>query len=147
MSLAKYLLIAAGEDDPVLDIHDIPAFLAHLLARVDWRRDLHFQTRTTIDTLDYSGTGLNEGSKVVIAAAGPAVRELPTALPEAIRLPDDFHDPRWRCRACSSWQARGMTAVRIGQAKDFARPSRPATRSIAFRSLSSSTIASLPHGL
>ena len=37
----------------------------------DWRTDLHFQTRTTIDTLDYSGHGLNQGSKVVIAAAGP----------------------------------------------------------------------------
>jgi len=51
----------AREDDPGLDIHDIPAFLRHLLERVDWRTDLHFQTCTTIDTLDYSGTGLNEG--------------------------------------------------------------------------------------
>ena len=31
-----------------------PAFFRHLLARVDLARDLHFQTRTTIDTLDYS---------------------------------------------------------------------------------------------
>ena len=43
------------------------------------RRDLHFQTRTTIDTLDYSaGEGLNAGSKLVIAAAGPKRRELGT---------------------------------------------------------------------
>src|SRR5207248_6878833 len=70
LSLAKYLLIVAHEDAPDLDIHDIPAFLQHLLERVDWRRDLHFQTSTTIDTLDYSGTGLNAGSKLVIAAAG-----------------------------------------------------------------------------
>ena len=56
LSLAKYLLIVAREDDPGLDIHDIPAFFRHLLERVDWRTDLHFQTRTTIDTLDYSGT-------------------------------------------------------------------------------------------
>ena len=56
-------------------------FLCHALARVDWRRDLHFQTCTTIDTLDYSGSGLNEGSKVVIAAAGPAMRTLPTEIP------------------------------------------------------------------
>ena len=62
--------------------------------RVDWRRDLHFQTRTTIDTLDYSGTGLNEGSKVVIAAAGPAVRELPTTIPRELRLPEGFCEPR-----------------------------------------------------
>jgi len=76
LSLAKYLLIVAKEDDPALDIHDIPAFLRHLLERVDWRTDLHFQTCTTMDTLDYSGTGLNEGSKVIVAAAGPRRRAL-----------------------------------------------------------------------
>jgi 4-hydroxy-3-polyprenylbenzoate decarboxylase len=94
LSLAKYLLIVAKEDNPNLDIHDIPAFFRHLLERVDWRSDLHFQTCTTIDTLDYSGTGLNEGSKVVIAAAGPPRRELPTALPDRLVLPDDFTEPR-----------------------------------------------------
>ncbi len=77
LSLAKYLLIVAREDDPALDIHDIPAFFRHLLERVDWTNDLHFQTRTTIDTLDYSGHGLNQGSKVVIAAAGPVRRDAP----------------------------------------------------------------------
>ncbi len=61
MSLAKYLLIVAGEDDPGLVVHDVPAFFRHLLERVDWTSDLHFQTRTTIDTLDYSGHGLNQG--------------------------------------------------------------------------------------
>ncbi len=70
LSLAKYLLIVAGEDNPDLDIHHVPGFLRHVLERVDWRRDLHFQTCTTIDTLDYSGEGLHQGSKVVIAAAG-----------------------------------------------------------------------------
>jgi 4-hydroxy-3-polyprenylbenzoate decarboxylase len=94
MSLAKYLLIVAGEDDPSLDIHDIPAFFRHLLSRIDWRRDLHFQTRTTIDTLDYSGSGLNSGSKVVMAAAGPVIRELPKELPSELRLPEGWTDPR-----------------------------------------------------
>jgi 4-hydroxy-3-polyprenylbenzoate decarboxylase len=94
LSLAKYLLIVAREDDPDLDVHDVGAFLRHLLERVDWSSDLHFQTRTTIDTLDYSGGGLNSGSKVVIAAAGPKRRDLPTALPDGLRLPDGFRDPR-----------------------------------------------------
>ena len=94
LSLAKYLLIAAGEDDPRLDIHDIAAFFQHVLRRVDWTRDLHFQTRTTIDTLDYSGTGLNEGSKLVIAAAGSPSRELRSALPSGIALPDGITNPR-----------------------------------------------------
>jgi 4-hydroxy-3-polyprenylbenzoate decarboxylase len=94
LSLAKYLLIVAGEDDPALDIHDISAFLHHLLERTDWTSDLHFQTRTTIDTLDYSGHGLNQGSKVVIAAAGPKRRELPVELPGGLRIPVGFAHPR-----------------------------------------------------
>ena len=94
MSLAKYLLIVAKEDAPTLEIHDIAAFLQHLLARVDWRRDLHFHTRTTIDTLDYSGSGFNEGSKLVIAAVGSPVRSLPEQLAPGLALPDGFVGPR-----------------------------------------------------
>lgn len=75
-SLSKYLLIAAKEDNPNLDVNDIPAFFAHVLERIHLERDLHFQTSTTIDTLDYTGTSLNHGSKVVIAAAGKKIREL-----------------------------------------------------------------------
>jgi 4-hydroxy-3-polyprenylbenzoate decarboxylase len=93
LSLAKYLLIINGDDNPQLDVHHVEQFLMHLLQRVDWRRDLHFQTSTTIDTLDYSGGRLNEGSKVVIAATGPVKRELPTMLPSDFRLPDGFRDP------------------------------------------------------
>jgi 4-hydroxy-3-polyprenylbenzoate decarboxylase len=94
LSLAKYLFIVATDDAPALDIDDIPAFLRHLLERVDWRNDLHFQTRTTIDTLDYTGHGLNQGSKLVIAAAGPVRRELPSELSAGSTLPDGFRDPR-----------------------------------------------------
>jgi 4-hydroxy-3-polyprenylbenzoate decarboxylase len=94
LSLAKYLLIVAREDAPDLDIHDIPRFFTHLLERIDWTNDVHFQTRTTIDTLDYSGHGFNEGSKVVLAAVGPPRHSLPTQLPSNLRLPDGFRDPR-----------------------------------------------------
>ena len=81
LSLAKYLLIAAGEDDPELHVQDVPRFLLHMLQRADWRTDLHFQTGTTTDTLDYSGGGFNRGSKLVISAAGPIRRTLPRELP------------------------------------------------------------------
>ena len=64
-----------------------------MLERVDWTNDLHFQTRTTIDTLDYSGHGFNQGSKVVIAAAGPRRRTLATELP-SLHLPEGFREPR-----------------------------------------------------
>lgn len=90
LSLAKYLLIAAQEDAPALHTHDIAAFLRHILERADWRADLHFQTATTIDTLDYSGSGLNEGSKVVIAVAGPVRQVLATESPAGLELPPGF---------------------------------------------------------
>lgn len=93
MSLAKWLFIAAEGDAPGLDPHDVRGFFAHVLARVDPRRDLHFVCNTTIDTLDYSGSGLNEGSKVIVAAAGPARRTLPTTVPP-LTLPDGFTDAR-----------------------------------------------------
>jgi 4-hydroxy-3-polyprenylbenzoate decarboxylase len=95
LSLAKYLLIAAQEDNAELRVHDIPAFFRHVLERVDWSTDLHFQTRTTIDTLDYSaGVGLNAGSKVVIAVAGPKRRELAASLLPDLRLPSILSEPR-----------------------------------------------------
>ena len=95
LSLAKYLLIVAKEDCPGLDVHDTAAFLRHLLERFDPESDLHFQTRTTADTLDYSpGMGLNAGSKLVLAAAGPKRRELATAVAPELALPDGFSDPR-----------------------------------------------------
>lgn len=89
-SLAKFLFIAASDDEPTLDTHDIAHFLQHVLERVDWRRDLHFYTKTTIDTLDYSGSGWNEGSKVVIACRGDRQRRLATEVPTNLRLPNGF---------------------------------------------------------
>ena len=91
-SLTKYLLIAAKEDAAGLDVNDVPAFFTHVLERIHFDRDLHFQTATTIDTLDYTGTSLNHGSKVVIAAAGVKCRELrnnPSDL-ESLTLPQGF---------------------------------------------------------
>ena len=77
LSLAKYLFIVAQEDNPNLDVQNEYDFFQHLFSRVDWSRDLHFQTKTTMDTLDYSSTGeINEGSKVVCAAVGEKTREL-----------------------------------------------------------------------
>ncbi|HUG18099.1 MAG TPA: UbiD family decarboxylase domain-containing protein, partial [Planctomycetaceae bacterium] len=90
LSLAKYLMIVAREDCPGLDIEFISAFVQHLLERIDWENDLHFQTHTTIDTLDYSGHGLNAGSKLVMAATGPARRKLPSEIPSGWHLPEGF---------------------------------------------------------
>ena len=94
MSLAKYLMIINRDDDRELDIQDIKAFFSHLLSRIDWQRDLHFQTRTTIDTLDYSGDSLNRGSKVVMAAVGDPQRLLPREITGAFNLPQGYSEPR-----------------------------------------------------
>jgi 4-hydroxy-3-polyprenylbenzoate decarboxylase len=94
LSLAKYLLICAREDDPSLDIHDVADFFRHVLERVDTTRDLHFHTKTTIDTLDYTGTGLNAGSKLAIAVAGPRRRELLRELPSGFALPRPYDRAR-----------------------------------------------------
>ncbi|MBS1524359.1 MAG: UbiD family decarboxylase [Bacteroidetes bacterium] len=90
LSLAKYLFIAAGEDDPNLNVNDAGGFLKHILQRIDLSRDLHFYTYTTIDTLDYSGSGLNSGSKVVVAVAGAVKRQLWNELPAGFDLPRPF---------------------------------------------------------
>lgn len=76
VSLSKYLFLAAKEDNTNLDVNDTQSFFVHILERVHFERDLHFQTSTTIDTLDYTGTKLNHGSKLVIAAVGEPCREL-----------------------------------------------------------------------
>ena len=93
LSLAKYLMITEDRSGE-LAIHNEQDFLLHVLRRIDPTRDLHFQTNTTIDTLDYSGTGFNRGSKVVFASADVPCRELAIRMPEGLSLPSDFRDPR-----------------------------------------------------
>ena len=92
-SLAKYLIISAREDDPGISAKHIPAFLQHVLKRVDFARDLHFITRTTMDTLDYSGISLNQGSKLIMAAAGEVKRDLGVKMPRDLPLGPGFSGP------------------------------------------------------
>ena len=91
MSLAKYLFICDDENSP--NINNEKSYFTHFLERVDWKRDLHFQTKTTIDTLDYSGEGLNEGSKLILAAAGEVKRKL-TSDASFVRLPNGFSNAK-----------------------------------------------------
>lgn len=100
LSLAKYLLIVAREDNPNLNIHNVQGFFEHLLERINWSRDLHFQTQTSIDTLDYSGTSLNSGSKVVMAAAGEPLRQLWDTPPPDFYLPEGFTTYKMAFRGC-----------------------------------------------
>lgn len=119
MSLAKYLIIADGNDAPQLDVNDVADFLQFALKRIDPARDCHFQTCTTIDTLDYSGTALNEGSKLVLAAAGPDRRSLPTELPADLQLPDGFEQPHVCLPGIMVIQAPAAGADADGQLAGF----------------------------
>lgn len=94
LSLAKFLWITAPDSKTKvpLDTHKELEFFKYILERMDFSRDLHFYTNTTIDTLDYSGENLNSGSKLVLAAYGDPIRTLATTIPDAIQqLNADAH--------------------------------------------------------
>ncbi|MEK5029529.1 UbiD family decarboxylase [Paenibacillus sp. FSL M7-1046] len=93
LSLAKYLFITA-EEDRAISTHNVVEFLTYILERIDLHRDIHFQTNTTIDTLDYSGTGMNSGSKVIFAAVGEQKRSLCTEVPEVLSRLQGFGEAR-----------------------------------------------------
>jgi 4-hydroxy-3-polyprenylbenzoate decarboxylase len=93
LSLAKFLFITA-DDTNQLHTHDVQAYMQYVLERIDLTRDIHFYTNTTIDTLDYSGTGLNSGSKVVLAAYGEKIRTLATEVPDELKGLHGFENPQ-----------------------------------------------------
>jgi len=92
-SLAKYLFITA--DDPLSrpSTKDVEKFFSHCLKRIDFENDLHFITRTTMDTLDYSGESINSGSKLIAACAGTERRDLSGDLPQNLNLAAGFSKP------------------------------------------------------
>lgn len=96
VSLSKYLFIAAREDAPNLHTKEVVSYFIHILERIQFHRDVHFQTETTIDTLDYSGRSLNHGSKVIFAAAGEKIRTLGNSEEEfsSLHLPEGFSNPK-----------------------------------------------------
>jgi len=89
LSLAKFLFIT-GSDSEHIDAQDTLSFMTYLLERINLARDIHFYTNTTMDTLDYSGTGINSGSKVVFAAYGDKIRDLSNEVPTVINGLEGF---------------------------------------------------------
>ena len=94
LSLAKFLFITA-DDSNKLTTHNVEDYLQFVLKRIMPNRDIHFYTNTTIDTLDYSGTGLNTGSKVVFAAYGEEIRSLCSEVPQVIKELTEITDAKW----------------------------------------------------
>ena len=92
LSLAKYLIIS-GDPEKEINCHNIKNFFKHVFERIDLSRDLHFYTKTSIDTLDYSGNDLNQGSKLVMAAYGKQKRELNLIIPDELNTCEFISKP------------------------------------------------------
>ncbi len=114
LSLAKFLFITA-DDTQQLKTHPILEYLCYLLERIDLRRDLHFYTNTTIDTLDYSGSGLNSGSKLVLAAYGDPIRALCTQIPSVLYELQQFENPKLCMPGVIALQSKTFTSYAAAQ--------------------------------
>lgn len=73
LSLTKFLLLI----DTPMDLKDFKPVLEHILARFRPQTDLYILSNLSMDTLDYSGPSINEGSKGVMLGVGEPVRALP----------------------------------------------------------------------
>jgi len=96
LSLTKFLLVT---DQPV-DLRDFRATLEHVLARTSPETDLYVFSNLSMDTLDYTGPAVNEGSKGVWLGLGHPVRELPREFRPEAPPPPEVTDVRVFCGGC-----------------------------------------------
>jgi UbiD family decarboxylase len=96
LSLTKFLLVT---DQPV-DLHDFRATLEHVLARTRPETDLYVFSNLSMDTLDYTGPAVNEGSKGVWLGLGDPVRDPPREFRPAEAPPADVTDIHVFCGGC-----------------------------------------------
>ena len=72
LSLTKFLLLV----DKPQELKDFKSVLTYILERADFRTDLYIFSNVSMDTLDYSGPRVSEGSKGILLGVGHAIREL-----------------------------------------------------------------------
>jgi UbiD family decarboxylase len=96
LSLTKFLLVT----DRMVDLRDFRATLEHVLARTRPETDLYVFANLSMDTLDYTGPRVNEGSKGVWLGLGDPVRELPREFRPAVPPPAGVSDVRVFCGGC-----------------------------------------------
>ena len=113
LSLTKFLLVL----DTPMDLRDFPTVLTHLLERFQPETDLYVFSNLSMDTLDYAGPALNEGSKGVMLGVGPKVRELPREFRGDV--PIGVTDVRVYCPGCLVVQGSPYTEE-PGQAERIA---------------------------
>jgi 4-hydroxybenzoate decarboxylase subunit C len=95
LSLTKFLLVT----DRAVDLKDFRATLAHVLERTQPQTDLYVFANLSMDTLDYTGPVVNEGSKGVWLGLGDPVRELPRGF-TAPEIPQGMTDVHVFCPGC-----------------------------------------------
>src|SRR5206468_9016172 len=95
LSLTKFLLIT----DRAVDLMDFRAVLTHLLERTQPETDLYVFSNLSMDTLDYTGPVVNEGSKGIWLGLGDPVRELPRGF-SAPEIPRGMSDAHVFCPGC-----------------------------------------------
>lgn len=95
LSLTKFLLVT----DRDVDLRDFRATLEHILARTQPETDLFVFSNLSMDTLDYTGPRVNEGSKGVWLGLGDPVRDLPGTF-SAAELPRGVPTVEVFCRGC-----------------------------------------------
>ncbi len=96
LSLTKFLLVT----DRAVDLRDFRTTLEHVLARTNPETDLYVFSNLSMDTLDYSGPRVNEGSKGVWLGLGEPVRELPREFRPPVSPPAEVTDVRVFCGGC-----------------------------------------------
>jgi 4-hydroxybenzoate decarboxylase subunit C len=95
LSLTKFLFVT----DRDVDLKNFTATLEHVLARTHAETDLYVFSNLSMDTLDYTGPTVNEGSKGVWLGLGDPVRDLPREF-SATTLPSGVSDVRVFCGGC-----------------------------------------------
>ncbi len=96
LSLTKFLIVL----DRDVDLKDFKSVLTHLLERTQPEIDLFVFSNVSMDTLDYTGPTVNEGSKGVWLGVGDPVRALPREFRPTVEPPADLRDPRVFCPGC-----------------------------------------------
>lgn len=95
LSLTKFLLVTDG----AVDLRDFRSVLVHVLERTTAETDLFVFANLSMDTLDYTGPAVNEGSKGVWLGLGEPVRTLPAEF-RASTSPAGVADVRVYCPGC-----------------------------------------------
>ncbi len=121
LSLTKFILLT----DQFVDVKDFRSTLEHVLARTDPRTDLYVFANLSMDTLDYTGPVVNEGSKGVWLGLGDPVRELPRTFAPSTPPPSDVTGVRVYCGGCLVVGTRGygddpQAAARVAAHPAFA---------------------------